>query len=39
MHMQKSLVKAVPHALAYARDFLLATEPILSTIYESCLVF
>lgn len=26
--MQKSLVKAMPYALAYTRDFLLFTEPI-----------
>lgn len=37
--MQKSLVKAVPYALAETRDFLLIAEPILSTVCENCLVF
>ena len=35
--MQKSLVKAVPHALAQIRDFLLVSETILSTVHQSCL--
>ena len=38
-NMQKSLVKAMPYALAYARDFFIIHITYPSTAYKSCLLF